>query len=121
GIKNNIRYIALFAIIIMFYVLFAFISDSFFTFNTTMNIFRQSAALSLAAIGMTMIILTGGIDLSVGSAVAFSGAVGALVMQSVGEPGTFSNALLGMVVVIGTAVLVGVVNGFAAGYLKIAP
>ncbi len=120
-IKNNIRYIALFAIIILFYVLFAFISDRFFTFNTTMNIFRQSAALSLAAIGMTMIILTGGIDLSVGSTVALAGAVGAIFMDSVGTPGTLSNALMGMVVVIITAVLVGLVNGFAAGYLKIAP
>jgi ribose transport system ATP-binding protein len=120
-LKNNIRYVALFGIIILFYILFAFISDSFFTFNTTMNIFRQSAALSLAAIGMTMIILTGGIDLSVGSTVAFAGAVGAIVMQSVGTQGTLANALLGMLVVIATAVLVGLINGFAAGYLKIAP
>ncbi len=119
-VKDNIRYIALFGIIVVFYVFFSFVSDSFFTFNTTMNIFRQSAGLSLAAIGMTMIILTGGIDLSVGSAVALSGAAGALVMQSIGS-NTAAGGLIGMLAVIGTAVLIGFVNGFASGYLKIAP
>jgi len=120
-LKDNIRYIALFVIIILFYILFSFISDSFFTFSTTMNIFRQSAALSLAAIGMTMIILTGGIDLSVGSTIAFAGAVGAITMQSIGGTGTVINGLIGMLVVVATSVFVGIVNGFAAGYLKIAP
>ena len=119
-VKDNIRYIALFGIIVVFYVFFSFVSDSFFTFNTTMNIVRQSAGLSLAAIGMTMIILTGGIDLSVGSVVALAGAVGALVMQANGT-GSVSNGLIGMLAVIGTAVLIGFVNGFASGYLKIAP
>ena len=119
-IRENIRYIALFGIILVFYILFSFISDSFFTFNTTMNIFRQSAALSLAAIGMTMIILTGGIDLSVGAAIAFSGAVGALVMQAIGT-NSITTGLIGMAVVILTAVLIGLINGFAIGYLKIAP
>jgi ribose transport system ATP-binding protein len=110
----------LFGIIAIFYIFFSFVSDSFFTFNTTMNIFRQSAALSLAAIGMTLIILTGGIDLSVGSAIALSGAAGALVMQAIGT-NSVSAGLAGMAVVIAAAVLVGFVNGFAAGYLKIAP
>jgi ribose transport system ATP-binding protein len=119
-VKDNIRYLALFGIIAVFYVLFSFVSDSFFTFSTTMNIVRQSAGLSLAAIGMTMIILTGGIDLSVGSAVALAGVVGALAMQANGTD-SVSNGLVGMLAVIGTAVLIGFVNGFASGYLKIAP
>ena len=119
-VKDNIRYLALFGIIAVFYVLFSFVSDSFFTFSTTMNIVRQSAGLSLAAIGMTMIILTGGIDLSVGSAVALAGVIGALVMQANGTD-SVSNGLIGMLAVIGTAVLIGFVNGFASGYLKIAP
>ena len=119
-VKDNIRYLALFGIIAVFYVLFSFVSDSFFTFSTTMNIVRQSAGLSLAAIGMTMIILTGGIDLSVGSAVALAGVVGALVMQANGT-NSASCGLIGMLAVIGTAVLIGFVNGFASGYLKIAP
>lgn len=119
-VRDNIRYFALFGIIVIFYIFFSFVSDSFFSFSTTMNIFRQSAALSLAAIGMTMIILTGGIDLSVGSAVALSGAVGALVMQALGT-NTFLGGLIGMLAVIVMAVLIGFVNGFAAGYLKIAP
>lgn len=119
-VRDNIRYIALFGIIVVFYIFFSFVSDSFFSFSTTMNIFRQSAALSLAAIGMTMIILTGGIDLSVGSAIALSGAAGALVMQAIGT-NTASGGLIGMMAVIAAAVLIGFVNGFAAGYLKIAP
>lgn len=119
-IKDNVRYLALLGIIAVFYVFFSFVSDSFFSFNTAMNIFRQSAALSLAAIGMTLIILTGGIDLSVGSAIALSGAAGALVMQAMGE-NTVSSGLAGMAAVIVTAILIGFVNGFAVGYLKIAP
>jgi ribose transport system ATP-binding protein len=69
---------------------------------------------------MTMIILTGGIDLSVGSAIALSGAAGALTMQAMSE-NTVSSGLAGIAVVIVTAILIGFVNGFAVGYLKIAP
>ena len=119
-LKDNIRYIALLGIILAFYTLFSLVSHRFFTFNTVMNIFRQSAALALAAIGMTMIIITGGIDLSVGSTAAFAGATGALIMRAIGV-GSVASGLAGMLAVIATAMLVGFVNGVAIGYLKIAP
>lgn len=117
-IKDNMRYLILVGIIVAFFLLFSMISDSFFTFNTVMNIFRQSAALAIAAIGMTLIILTGGIDLSIGAVAALSGAAGALFMQSELGPLTAGG---GVFVVIGVSVLIGLLNGFFVGYLGMAP
>ena len=49
-----------------------------------LNILKQISVVAIIAIGMTMIIITAGIDLSVGSLIAFSGVITALVIQSVG-------------------------------------
>lgn len=88
-----------------------------------MNIFRQAAAIALAAIGMTMIILTGGIDLSVGAVIALSGATGALAMQYLQNIGfnIILTGLIGIIVTIITAVGFGGISGLAVGYFKMPP
>ncbi|MCG8570446.1 MAG: ribose ABC transporter permease [Spirochaetes bacterium] len=63
--------IGLFLLIIVLSIL----SERFFTFSNFTNIFRQTTLNALMAVGMTFVIITGGIDLSVGSIYAFSGAV----------------------------------------------
>jgi ribose transport system permease protein len=56
-------------------VALAFLSDSFLTVSNLLNIARQVSINAIIAAGMTFVILTAGIDLSVGSVLAFSGAV----------------------------------------------
>ena len=69
---DNLRYLTIAAITAMLFVWFSIVSAGFFSLNTVMNILRQAASTALAAIAMTMVMLTGGIDLSVGSVIAFS-------------------------------------------------
>lgn len=108
--SENFRYITIIAIIVILFMLFSIISKGFLSFNTVMNIFRQAAAIALAAIGMTFIMLTGGIDLSVGAVIALSSATGALTMQSMAG-NTVLVGLAGILVTVMTAVGFGALNG----------
>ena len=117
---ETFRYMTIAAMIAVLFVLFSFVSKGFLSFNTVMNLFRQAASNALAAIAMTMIMLTGGIDLSVGTVVAFSGAAGALAMQAAGGS-TLLAGIVGITVTVAAAAGFGLINGYAAGYLKIAP
>lgn len=74
-----------FRVLIIFLVLLiiaSLVSDAFFTVNNMMNVLRQVSIVGIIAVGMTIVILTAGIDLSVGSVLAFTGAVAAGVITS---------------------------------------
>ena len=68
-------------------VLMAFASDNFFTLNNILNVLRQVSVVGILAVGMTFVILTGGIDLSVGAVMALSGTLAAGLMVNMGLPG----------------------------------
>ncbi|WP_373946003.1 ABC transporter permease [Paracoccus marcusii] len=68
-------------------VLMAFASDNFFTVNNILNVLRQVSVVGILAVGMTFVILTGGIDLSVGAVMALAGTVAAGIMVNMGLPG----------------------------------
>lgn len=91
------------------------ISDQFLTVGNLLNVTRQVSINAIIAVGMTMIILTGGIDLSVGSIVAISGSItaGLLTGGVALVPAVLAGLLLGM--------LVGMINGFVITYGKIPP
>jgi ribose transport system permease protein len=86
------------------------LSPVFFTPQNLGNVLTQSAAIAILAIGQLLVILTRGIDLSVGSTVALSGVVGALVF---GETGSGAATVLAMLI---AGALVGAVNGFGYVY-----
>ena len=56
--------------------------DTFLTLDNVLNVLRRSSVNGIMAVGMTAVIITAGIDLSVGSMLALSGMVGAFVMVS---------------------------------------
>jgi len=116
--NSSYRYLVIGIIVLALFVIFSFISKGFFSINTFMNLLRQSSALALVAIGMTFIILTGGIDLSVGSCIALSGTVAALAMQRLGGQGLFV-AIVGILVTFMVCCFVGVVNGVMIGFLNV--
>ena len=62
------------------------LSDVFFTTNNILNVLRQTALLFLMASGLTLVILTAGLDLSVGANIALSACLAASVMKSTGSP-----------------------------------
>src|SRR5579859_3933010 len=75
------------ALIIIFIVL-CFVSPVFFTANNLTNVVEQTTVTALIAIGMTFVIITAGIDLSIGSTAAISGVIGVslIVNQGVSWP-----------------------------------
>lgn len=119
-LRDNMRYVLLATMVLVLFLTFSMISDAFFSFDTVMNIARQAAALALVSIAMTLVMLTGGIDLSVGSTIAVSAAVGAICVRAFPQD-DWVGALIGMIVTIVVAVVVGLLNGFCAGYLGVAP
>lgn len=92
-------------------ILSALRPDTFLTADNFMNVLRRSSVNGIIAVGMTAVIISAGIDLSVGSMMALSGMVGALVMIIVGGPNPE-----GMALVVGT--LVGIATGFVCGLLN---
>ncbi len=83
----------------------SFLSPVFLTAPNLINVIRQISINGILAIGMTFIIITGGIDLSVGSQVALTGAVAAGLLSS------GSSIVLAIVVGLAAGALIGFVNG----------
>jgi ribose transport system permease protein len=77
----------------------------FFTSRNIGNVFSQTAVISLLALGQLLVIITRGIDLSVGSTVALSSVVGAIVYVHV------HSSVLVILAILGTGVAVGLANG----------
>ena len=90
-------------------------SPYFLTATNLSSVARQTAVINIMALGMTLIIVAGGIDLSVGAILAFAGLVGAKALES-GAP-----VPVGILVGISAGLLWGLVNGLLAVRLKIAP
>ena len=118
--KEKKRYVFLGVIIIAFFVLFCIRIPNFFQPVTITNLIRQSAVILILSIGMMLVILTGGIDLSVGATMALSGAVSAVVIQNVGAQSA-AGAGAGMAASLLIGAAVGAVNGYLCGYLEISP
>ena len=93
----------------------ALVSDAFLTWNNVLNVLRQAALLFLLASGLTLVILTAGLDLSVGANVALSACLAGTVMKATGSP------LLGTAVGLGCGTLVGAANGTLVASLRIPP
>ncbi|MEG2436473.1 MAG: ribose ABC transporter permease, partial [Ruthenibacterium sp.] len=60
--------------LIIFAIIVSILNPRFLSLNNVLNVLRQTSINSVIAIGMTLVILTGGIDLSVGSSLALTGA-----------------------------------------------
>ncbi|WP_067478678.1 ABC transporter permease [Nocardia amamiensis] len=86
--KDRIKhFVGDYGIVLTFAVVLAFLASAapnFLTFDNLINIVRQSSIIGVIAVGMTFIIITAGIDLSVGSVVALSGVVFAMMAPSDG-------------------------------------
>src|ERR1700754_3991842 len=91
--------------LILLFIVLSIMSPDFLTTGNLLTVLRQVSINALIAFGMTFVILTGGIDLSVGGLIAFSGAITAGVMAAGQSAGLAICAGLG----VGT--LLGLING----------
>lgn len=104
--------LAIGAVILVLAFTISLFNDRFFTYGNLINIIQAVTVTGIAAIGATLIIVSGHLDLSVGSALGFSGLVGAVAMQS-------AVPALGIVVGIAVGAMVGMVNGLLVTYGRV--
>jgi ribose transport system permease protein len=102
------------AALLLIIAIAAVASDTFVTEANLRNLMRQVVTNGLISLGMLVVILAGGIDLSVGAVVALSGIVAAELQSSMPTP-------LAILIAIGVAVGVGLVNGGIIARFAIAP
>jgi len=112
-LTSNVAAIA-FALILAC-VLMGVLSDRFFTVSNLTSVLVQSSVVGIAAVGATFVIITSGIDLSVGANLALSGIIVATLF------GTGLDPLVGIALTILAAAAVGAFNGASVALLKLAP
>ena len=105
-----------YVILLLIALLFSVLSDQFLTVNNLLTIALQTAIIAIVAIGMTFTIITGGIDLSVGSVAAFSGVIAAGLATRNGL-GTYPGILIGLAAGAG----LGLISGLMIVYGRIPP
>jgi ribose transport system permease protein len=93
---------------------------SFVSSSNARNIATDAAVLLVLAVGMTYVIITAGIDLSVGAVLVFSGVVSAKLMNSVGG-NNWGTILIGLAAALAGGFAWGVLNGFLVAKAKIPP
>ena len=126
-LKNRLMWpLAMLAVLLLCAFVF---SDGFFDvriqdgnlFGTPINILRASAPLVLVALGMTLVISTGGIDLSVGSVMAVSGAMACFLIGDLGDQNSVGGVVLAVVLAIALSLVLGIWNGVLVAVLGIQP
>ena len=103
------------AALVVLYVFFSFVGNNFFSIDTAKNILESSYYIGLMAFGVTFIIITGGIDLSLGTVMMCSALLGAYTFKS-GWP-----LLISVILTVLVGVVFGILNGTMIAKLKLPP
>ncbi len=104
-----------FGAVIVLFIIFSIVAKNFFTARSVLSLLLQTSAVTIMGIGVTFTIITGGIDLSIGSVIALSGTV-AVMVAIAGVP-----IWLSMIVGLLVGVLTGLLNGLMITRLKLPP
>ena len=104
-------------VFVLLCVVLTFANPFFLTEQNISNVLRQTSINGILAIGMTYVILTGGIDLSVGSVLAFSSMVAASLVSGERPQGVFVAVMAGL----GTGAALGMVNGLLVSRFGVPP
>ncbi len=102
-------------ILLVICIFATFLSQSFLSVSNLFNVFKQVTVAGIIGCGMTFVILTGGIDLSVGSILGFAGVVASGVLASTG------NTFLAVFTAVAIGITCGIVNGFFISQCGIPP
>ena len=103
------------AMLVAVFVALSLTSPFFLTERNLFNVARQLSVVGIVALGEAMVIIAGGIDLSVGAVIGLSAVLAAIAARSTGWP------LLGIVAALGTGGLAGLVNGLLVTRARINP
>src|SRR6202045_4008016 len=107
--------LTLLALLALLWIVLAFSTPSFWTYNNITNLLRQGAMTAILAIGETFVIITGGIDLSVGAVVGFTSVVIAWLL-------THGYPIWGaLIITLAFGLVIGVFHGFGITKLGLPP
>ncbi len=122
-----LRKYAIVLILLAMLAAMSFLSDAFLTPRNLLNVVRQISVIGLLGIGVTMAIISTGIDLSLGSVLALSAVVAASLAQQPGWESAMYPTLAGLPVLVpilaglGVGLVAGFTNGFLIAQFRIAP
>ena len=102
---RSLRELLLVGVVIVLCVVWTILNPQFISFNNISNILRQGSYIAIAAVGMTLVIIIGEIDLSAGSLVCASGLIGAFICKNT------DSVLLAVIAAVAVGVVVGIING----------
>ncbi len=90
-------------------------AENFLSVNNLLNVLRQASLLFFLSSGLTLVVLTGGLDLSIGANIGLSACLAAAAIKATGSPA------LGMLAGLGVGAIVGLANGLMVTALRIPP
>lgn len=105
----------IFIALILIIAVITYVAPSFFTFDNFYIVSRQVAFTAIVALGVIFVIVTSGIDLSIGSMMGFVGIVGGLLLATGMPPA------LAFILALFAGALCGLINGFIVAYLNVTP
>lgn len=111
--RSNTEVLFPLGVLVVLFVTLSILSPHFFTQENLSNLLGEASVLAIIAFGVTIVILAGHFDLSVGAGVALVGTVAGMVMVNT------DSTLLGIAAGIGTGLALGAVNGVLVAYLLI--
>ena len=106
----------LFLVLLVFIIVMSVLTPSFLTWNNLRNLLIQSTILCTLSLGVTFVIITGGIDLSVGSVEAVASAIGMALIVKTGFP-----PFVGVLVMLAVGIAFGIINGSLVTQFRIPP
>lgn len=109
------KYVILFVLLALV-VLFSLLTPYFFTVQNLTNVFVQQSYVIIAAVGLSFVMISGGMDLSLGWQMSLVGVTTAVLMKNIGLPVWLSLMLCGVL-----GILLGLFNGVMAVSLKVHP
>ena len=115
AVREDPTLVVLAASIVAVFVGFAVSSPDFLSVENVRNIGQQTAVIAIIAVAMTVVIVGRGLDLSVGSVVAFTGVIGAVMLRD------GASTPVALVAVVLAGIGVGVVNGILVGAFGVSP
>lgn len=116
ALRRNAPILIVYGLILLLLIVGTLSSERYFTDRNLFNVLRQAAFLGVAAYGQMLVVLTGGIDLSMGSVVKLCVLVSAILMG-----GDSNNSAAAVVLTLGLGLLIGFVHAFLINRLNIAP
>ena len=117
-LKSSLQQVFVFAALLLIYVFFLFAAPNFAQFSIVIDIVQQSAYIGVMALGATLVIATGGIDLSSGTGMTL-----VAVMAGVFLSGDWLNMPLGggLLLILAVGAVVGLINGLNIAFLGLPP